>query len=132
MLGDPERLEQLIYNLVDNAVKFSPEGGPVEVSTEVVGDEVHVRVADRGVGLASAQTGGDVTRFSRGHDPRVTRVTGLGVGLYFCRKVAEQHGGSLELHPRADGGTVASVRLPYYARGAAAERQLDPESAPLR
>jgi signal transduction histidine kinase len=85
VVGDAPRLEQLLHNLVDNAVKFSPEGGPVEVTLEAQGGEAVLSVADRGV------------------------------GLFFCREVAERHGGSLSLRPREGGGAVATLRLPLAA-----------------
>ncbi|MBF5045300.1 sensor histidine kinase [Aggregicoccus sp. 17bor-14] len=115
LTGDAPRLEQLVHNLVDNAVKFSPEGGAVEVSLEVQdgagAPEAVLSVADRGVGL-EAQGEALLQRFPGGQQRSVARVAGLGVGLFFCREVAERHGGRIQVSPRAGGGTRATVWLP--------------------
>jgi signal transduction histidine kinase len=114
-LGDRGRLEQVLFNLLHNAVKFSPEGGPVEVALRV--DEegtVALSVQDRGVGLAGLEGEELLRRFARGSQPGVARVGGLGVGLYLSRTVVELHGGTLTLEPREGGGAVACVRLPRW------------------
>ena len=112
LIGDAPRLEQLVHNLVDNAVKFSPEGGPVEVTLELDGQEAVLSVGDRGVGLGEQQEALLLNRFPGGQQPSVARVAGLGVGLFFCREVAERHGGQLRLAPRPGGGALATLRLP--------------------
>jgi len=114
-LWDRRRLEQVLFNLLHNAVKFSPEGGRVEVTLGLEEEgTVALSVRDRGVGLAGLEGATLLRRFARGSQPGVARVGGLGVGLYLSRAVVERHGGTLTLESREGGGAVACVRLPRW------------------
>ncbi|WP_043710015.1 sensor histidine kinase [Corallococcus macrosporus] len=110
---DEPRLEQVVYNLVDNAIRYSPEGGPVEVVLRREGGDAVLEVKDRGVGLGP---GGGEALFSRalrgGTLSAISRVEGLGVGLYLSREIVTRHGGTIHLAAREGGGTCAIVRLP--------------------
>ncbi|WP_426755614.1 ATP-binding protein [Myxococcus sp. Y35] len=110
---DEPRLEQVVYNLVDNAIRYSPEGGPVEVVLRRQGDTAVLEVKDRGVGLGPR--GGEelFTRALRGSTmSTISRVEGLGVGLYLSREIVTRHGGTIQLTAREGGGTCVTVRLP--------------------
>lgn len=107
---DELRLEQVLHNLVGNALKYSPEGGPVEISVRGVAGEVEITVADRGIGLPGEK--GQFERFSRGD---VQGIDGMGIGLHVSDEIVRRHGGSMRLLPREGGGTVALVRLPGHA-----------------
>ncbi|NOJ77462.1 sensor histidine kinase [Myxococcus xanthus] len=110
---DEPRLEQVVYNLVDNAIRYSPEGGPVEVVLRREGNDALLEVKDRGVGLGPR--GGEelFSRALRGSTlSTISRVEGLGVGLYLSREIVTRHGGSIHLAAREGGGTCAIVRLP--------------------
>lgn len=110
--GDQSRIEQLLMNLVGNAVKYSPSGGPVHVALLTRDRVVEIAISDEGIGIPSD----DIARlghpFVRGAG-RASTFAGMGVGLYVARIVAEAHAGSLGLESDGDGkGTTVRVRLP--------------------
>src|SRR5438046_8268289 len=124
--ADRDRIAQVLTNLVDNAVKYSPEGGPVTIHASRIGDEVEVRVADEGVGIPEGlrERVFDLFVQADGDGPQ-RRFGGLGLGLYITRAIVEGHGGTVhaEDNGKATSGTVVVVRLPLQAR----LRMLGPE-----
>jgi signal transduction histidine kinase len=110
---DELRLEQVMHNLVSNALKYSPTGGPIQVWTRVLPDgEAEVVVADRGIGLRVEDEEQLFERFERGDRRELAGISGIGVGLYVSREIIRRHGGHISLRPREGGGAVATVRLP--------------------
>ena len=110
---DELRLEQVLHNLVSNALKYSPTGGPIEVQVRPLpGGEAEVVVADRGIGLGVADEEQLFERFERGERSELAGISGIGVGLYVSREIVRRHGGHISLRPREGGGAVARVRLP--------------------
>jgi PAS domain S-box-containing protein len=110
--GDAARLEQAIANLVGNAVKYSPSGGDVRVALVADGDGVTLSVADQGIGIAAEELADLGKPFARG-SRRARTFSGMGIGLYLARLVAERHGGSLAIaSPGEDQGTTVTVVLP--------------------
>jgi two-component system sensor histidine kinase MprB len=107
--GSPERLERAVANLIDNAVKWSPDGGPVEITVE--SGEVVVR--DHGPGIDAADLPHVFDRFYRSE--RARGMPGSGLGLAIVRQVAEFHGGSVVAERAQDGGTRIRLRLPGVA-----------------
>ena len=106
LTGDRDSIHRAIVNLVRNAVQASPDGGSVEVLVEDDGDHAILKVLDRGAGLDPSIEG-------REFDPFVTgRASGTGLGLAMVKRVAEEHGGSVELCSNAGGGTIAKLILP--------------------
>jgi len=120
---DELRIEQVLHNLVSNAIKYSPAGGVIELVVRVTPEgDARLTVADRGIGLSEADAPSLFERFSRGTGPEVGSIKGLGVGLYVSREIVHRHGGTIRLQPRPGGGAVATVLLPgarTQARGAA-------------
>jgi signal transduction histidine kinase len=115
--ADPLRLEQVLTNLLENAIKFSPEGSPVEVRVWREGRQARVAVSDRGAGVPPDQRGRLFQRFFQAKGSE--RMGGMGLGLYISRQIVELHGGRLTAEfPRA-GGTRMVVALPL-ARSAGA------------
>ena len=106
VVGIPARLERAVANLVDNAVKYSPPGEPVEIRLH--GDELTVR--DHGPGISAEDQPHVFDRFYRGAEARGR--PGSGLGLAIVRQVAMQHGGSVSAEPAAAGGTLMRLRLP--------------------
>jgi len=95
VLADAHRIEQVIYNLLDNAIKYSPDGGSIEMRTRVVGDEVVVSVVDEGLGVPSDELPTLFERFHRGKGARSRGIGGTGLGLAICRGIVVAHGGRI-------------------------------------
>jgi PAS domain S-box-containing protein len=126
VFGDPDRLSQVVQNLVDNAVKYSPSGGAVEVELREVGEAAVLAVRDRGIGIPEDQREHLFDRFFRARNASVRTYGGLGLGLYICRDIVERHGGRIWVESRPDGGSTFLVALPL-AR--AAEHPREPGAA---
>ena len=111
--ADPTRLEQIIGNLLGNAIKFTPEGGTITVSVSREGDEALLRVADTGIGMPPALTARVFDPFVQGERPLDRSQGGLGIGLTLVRRLAELHGGTaIAASTGPGGGSVFTVRLP--------------------
>ena len=119
--ADRDRVGQVLTNLLDNAVKYSPEGGPVTVRARAIGEQVEVRVLDAGVGISADQAEVIFERFFQADADAGRRFAGLGLGLYITRAIVEAHGGeiSAERNAEAGHGTVIRFTLPRVARVAA-------------
>jgi PAS domain S-box-containing protein len=114
---DSLRLEQVLTNLLDNAVKYSPGGGPIEVDVAQTTDGfAEISVADRGLGIPPEKRGQIFERFYQAHTG--AHRGGLGLGLYISHQIVAQHGGELAAEFPADGGTRFVVRLPLHAKSA--------------
>lgn len=111
--GDGEELEQLVLNLASNAIKFSDAGDMVrlEVGTDPDGRAV-LRVTDEGIGISPEDREGLFTEFDRGTDPEARRRPGSGLGLAIAGRVAERHGGRIEVGSQPGRGSTFTVRLP--------------------
>jgi len=111
--GDPKRLQQILGNVVSNAIKFTPEGGRIEIHCTASDDVVSIEVIDTGIGIDSEFLPLVFDRF-RQADSRATRQHGgLGLGLAITRHLVEQHNGQIEAHSVGrDQGTRITIRLP--------------------
>jgi len=110
--GDQSRIEQLLMNLVGNAVKYSPTGGPILVTLVARDQNAEITIRDQGIGIPAEDLGRLGHPFVRGAG-RASTFAGMGVGLYVARIVAEAHAGSLGLESDGDGkGTTVRVKLP--------------------
>lgn len=110
--GDPHRLEQVLDNLVGNAVKYSPDGGRIRVDVRRAGASAQIAVSDRGIGVAAGDLPDLFDRFSRGRNVDDRRFRGLGLGLYICRRIVEEHGGRIWAESELGAGTTMWVELP--------------------
>jgi signal transduction histidine kinase len=115
IVADRDRIGQVITNLLDNAVKYSPEGGAVEVAGELRGTEALVSVADVGIGIPAEDRDLVFSRFYQADEeasPR--RFGGLGLGLYISRAIIDAHGGRISVEPnaRAGHGSIFSFQIP--------------------
>jgi signal transduction histidine kinase len=120
--ADPTLLDQLLWNLLDNALKFSPPGGTVAVAFRRHGGRLRISVRDDGPGIAEADLERIFERFYRA-DPARTASTGpggTGLGLSIVRAIADVHGGTVTAANRREGGALFEVSLPAGAdrRGA--------------
>jgi len=108
--GDPERLRQIFGNLIDNAVKYSPVGRPVEVRVSQSNGEVTVAVRDRGPGIKAADQRVIFEKFAR--VAAGNSKPGSGLGLYIARSIAETHGGTIAVSSAPGRGATFTVTLP--------------------
>jgi len=110
--GDPGRLEQVLNNLVSNAIKYSPGGGTIEISGRVLPNEVIVTVSDQGVGIPFEEQSRVFERFFRGARERHQRTPGAGLGLYLAKALVEAHGGRIWVESDPGEGTACSFAIP--------------------
>jgi signal transduction histidine kinase len=117
--GDPERLEQVFQNLLDNAVKYSPEGAELRVRVQSKARGVLIEIQDRGIGLPSDAAERIFEPFGRAANAQERQIQGLGLGLYICRNIVEQHRGRIWAKSDGEGhGTLMTVWLPQAGRSA--------------
>ncbi len=115
VFGDPEELGRVIDNMVDNAVKFTPEDGSVVVSMSVHDDKVSIDVADTGLGISLSDQGHVFSAFHRSTNPNALSIPGTGLGLPIAQRIAESHGGTLSLTSELGTGSTFRFTLPLRA-----------------
>ncbi|MBZ4421568.1 ATP-binding protein [Myxococcus sp. RHSTA-1-4] len=110
---DAPRLDQVLTNLVSNAVRYSPQGGTVRVSLEEEAHHVVVHVKDQGIGIPPESLAGLFRPFARASNAQARHYGGLGLGLFICREIVERHGGTIWAEsPGSQQGSSFHVRLP--------------------
>lgn len=112
VIGDPEQLQAAIQQLVENAVRYSPEGGPVTVTASHHEGRVRVSVADQGIGIAENRRDGLFTSFARVIDDAHRELRGPGLGLYVTRMIARHHGGDVTAVSELGVGSTFTLDLP--------------------
>jgi PAS domain S-box-containing protein len=112
VFGDDERLRQVFTNLIDNAVKYTPNGAPPLVTVAPGPDNVTVKVSDRGIGIPSGELTAIFDRFSRASNARRLRVSGTGFGLFLSKQLVALHGGTIAVESREGEGSTFTVTLP--------------------
>jgi signal transduction histidine kinase len=116
MSGDRDKLTQVIANLLNNAVKYSPKGGEIVVSTRLEGNTSHVVVRDHGMGIPNEALEAIFERYGRVESPATRHIQGTGLGLPIVRQIVQLHGGTVWAESTVGAGSVFHVILP---RGAA-------------
>lgn len=111
------RLEQVMGNLLENAVKYSPDGGTIQVTTAVTGQGAQIHVSDLGIGIPAADLSKIFTPFFRGSNASSQTFMGLGLGLYLSKALIEAQGGTLMMHSVEGHGTTVTVTLPIQDGG---------------
>ena len=120
VVGDPDRLKQLLLNLVDNAIKYTPAGGEVKLSLERDTQWVRVSVADNGMGIPADDLPKIFDRFyrvdkARARDDSNGSIGGTGLGLAIVKWIAEAHGGRIEVKSEVGKGSTFTLWLPLAA-----------------
>jgi PAS domain S-box-containing protein len=114
--GDPERLQQVMWNLLSNALKFTPKGGRVQVRLERVNSHVEITVTDTGQGISAEFLPHVFDRFRQADSTQTRNVGGLGLGLAIVRQLVELHGGTVQVVSGGEGhGATFTVSLPITA-----------------
>jgi two-component system sensor histidine kinase KdpD len=107
---DSSLLVQGLYNVLDNATKYSPERSPIEINGRQEAESAIIEVADHGPGIPEKELGHVFDKFYRVQRP--DKVTGTGLGLTICKGIVEAHGGKVTAENRMGGGTIIRIRLP--------------------
>ena len=111
-LTDPDRLKQILVNLVDNAVKYTPDGGKILVKASQEADEVKFTVKDSGIGIPAEDLPRIFERFYRIDKARARSVGGTGLGLAIVKQLIDGLGGTIEVESKPDAGTTFVFTLP--------------------
>ena len=109
--GDPELIRRLVLNLLENAIRYTPEGGRVQLNVEDLASELRIQVADTGVGIPPETATHVFERFYRGDQARSRQNGGFGLGLSIVKWIAESHNGSVELSSEPGLGSTFTVLL---------------------
>jgi signal transduction histidine kinase len=117
VVGDADRIEQVLVNLLSNAIKFSPGGGEIEARVVIVGAEAVVSVRDEGVGIPAERQGQIFERFYRAHADTEHDYGGMGIGLYYSRELIARHGGRMWFESERGRGATFSFSLPLSQGG---------------
>jgi signal transduction histidine kinase len=112
VVADEKRLTTMLINLIDNAIKYSPAGGEIEIACEHDDRVARVVVRDHGIGINAEQSHMLFTRFGRLVTPETSHIRGTGLGLYLARETARLHGGDIEVTSTLGGGSTFTVVLP--------------------
>ncbi len=112
--ADRASIGEVLGNLIDNAIKYSNEGGIIKVIAKVDGDFVDISVEDNGIGMPESVVSQLFQKFYRSHRSRET-VAGSGIGLYISRAIVESHGGKISVRSEDGHGSTFTVSLPIYA-----------------
>lgn len=111
--ADTTSLTEVFANLIDNAIKYSNEGGPIAVTAASKGDTVEIAIEDHGIGMPGNVVGNLFQKFYRSHRSRET-VAGTGIGLYISKAIVESHGGTISVRSEEGRGSIFTVSLPTY------------------
>ena len=126
VIADRDLIEQVLTNLLGNAVKYSAEGGDIRIRARVVEGGVEVSVHDRGIGIPPSQQHRVFEKYYRGDTAVARRISGTGLGLYICKSIVEAHGGHIWVESAPGEGSTFAFRLPSGGPG-----KLEPEQAGL-
>ncbi len=112
VIADRRRLTTMLTNLIDNAIKYSPAGGEIQIACERGEREATVQLRDHGIGINAEQAHLLFARFGRLVTPETSHIRGTGLGLYLARETARLHGGDITVMPTPGGGSTFIVTLP--------------------
>ena len=112
IMGDVDRLRQLLLNLIDNAIKYTPAGGMITLALYRESAQVRIEVTDTGIGIAENDLPHIFERFFRADRARSRRLGGTGLGLSIVHWVAQAHGGDIEVRSELGKGSTFTLRLP--------------------
>jgi PAS domain S-box-containing protein len=116
VLGDATRLQQVVWNILSNAIKFTEKGGSIQVSLERVNSHIEITISDSGIGIDEEFLPFVFDRFRQADSTSSKKYGGLGLGLSIVRQLVELHGGTVEADNRKDvNGAVFTIRLPLMA-----------------
>ena len=111
---DPQRIEQVLSNILGNAIKYSPEGGAIDITISVNGEEnsAVISISDHGIGIPINQQAHVFARFIRAENARAYGIGGTGLGLYLSRELVERHSGRIWFESTEGQGSTFYIVLP--------------------
>jgi signal transduction histidine kinase len=112
---DRPRMEQVLDNLVENAVKYTPSGPPPEIRVSSAGGRARIEVIDHGIGIPQEDRPRIFERFYRASNAQSITDTGIGLGLYICRRIVDEHGGEIWFESTPGGGTTFIIEVPLLS-----------------
>jgi PAS domain S-box-containing protein len=115
-VGDSNRIQQVLVNLIDNAIKYSPTGGTILVSTKRLRNQVRTAVRDPGLGIPPLEQARVFDKFYRGDPAATGSAAGTGLGLYICRELVERMGGQIRVRSEPQQGSTFYFDLPPFER----------------
>jgi len=131
--GDPGRLQQIVWNLLTNAIKFTPQGGRVELELRRDGEQLSLIIRDTGRGIAPDFLPYVFDRFRQAPSADSRRGGGLGLGLTLVRELVELHGGTIDVKSPGEGqGATFTIRLPYSLKSTAEKSNFEARRLPPR
>ena len=116
VFADIGLVERVIQNLMDNALKFTPKGGEVNITLEPVGNNVTVKISDTGPGIPEGEQSAIFERYGQADQPHETKKNGAGLGLAIARKILELHNATIKVQSKLNEGTAFSFELPAYSQ----------------
>jgi signal transduction histidine kinase len=108
----PPSLRRVICNLLDNAIRYTREGGRIEILVRPAEESVEVSVLDDGEGIPASEIENVFDRFYRGTSSRGGKTTGFGLGLSIAKRIVSEHGGSVDIESQQGSGTTVRISLP--------------------
>jgi signal transduction histidine kinase len=111
VMADPQSIDGILRNLIQNAIKYTPDGTPIDIAARSVGERVEFVVRDHGAGIPDEDLESVFERFQRGSQGRSGRTSGMGLGLYLVRLLVEAQGGGIRVERPPDGGTRFTLDL---------------------
>lgn len=115
--GDNERISQVITNLLDNAIKFTPENGEVMVRTKRKGYDLIISISDTGIGISKTHLERIFNKFMQVDSGVTRKYSGTGLGLTICKGIIKAHGGSITVESEPNKGSTFTIKLPYKSLG---------------
>jgi two-component system sensor histidine kinase VicK len=110
--GDRARIEQVLMNIITNALKYTPDGGTIDISGGSSGDDIWIRIEDTGIGIPEEDLGRVFDRFYRVDKARSRESGGTGLGLSIAKEIITKHGGDIIVDSAWGEGTIVTVTLP--------------------
>jgi len=114
--ADKERIEQVVINILSNAIKYTPDGGQINLYSKVVSDGLEIRVKDTGIGIPEEDIPHLFERFYRVEKSRTSETGGTGLGLAIAKEIIEAHGGTISVESQLNEGTTITIWLPIETR----------------
>jgi signal transduction histidine kinase len=114
--GDPQRLSQLLYILLDNAIKYTPQGGEVMLFVAAEGNQLCITVQDTGIGIKQEDFQRIFERFYRSDKSRSRQMGGHGLGLSIAKWIVETHQGTIKVSSEIGKGSIFRIRIPLVPK----------------